>query len=272
MFARVLGASALLLASSAFAAIPNDDIADNSPYTSANWAAGQNGGFGWGNWVHQVSAPTGFAGAFTAQFEGDLNNIKSPTRAWGSFANGSGVQKFAAFRRLQGDDFNTANLLNGQSITMSIEHGGIQQGGFAGMGWGSRSFTDADPQSGGISGATKDQALFGFYGGTSNYSLTDSLGTLDTGIGFTDAGLRVTFTLTNSLSGSYSLSVVRLSDNAVFNFPNRQISGGIDAISLYNYDAEEANVYFNSISLIPAPGAAALLGLGGLIAARRRRA
>jgi hypothetical protein len=270
------GAAALaaVAATPALASIPNSDIADNNtPYVASNsWAAGQNGGFGWGNWVHQISNPTGFAGTYLADSSsGDLNNIKSPNYAWGSYANGTGQQKFAAFRRLQGDDFNTANLVNGQSIIMSMEHGGIQQSGFAGMGWGSRAFTDADPQSAGLSGAIKDQALFGFYGGTANYTLTDSLGTLDTGIGWTDAGLQVTFTLVNAGSGSYNLTVKRLSDNQVFNFNNRQIAGGIDAISLYNFDTEEANVYFNSVSLVPAPGAAALMGLGGLLAARRRR-
>jgi hypothetical protein len=261
------------LAGSAFAAIPNGDIADNSPYPTNNWTGGQNGGFGWGNWVHQVSTGGAFAGAFTAgNSNGDLEDIKSPNHAWGSFANGNGQQKFAAFRRLQGDDFNTANLVNFQSIIMSIEHGDIQNGGFAGMGWGARSFSNADPRASGLSGALFDQALFGFYGGQSNYTLQDALGTLDTGIPFTNRGLRVTFTLTNSLTGTYDLTVERLGPSPqVWNFNNRQINGGIDAISLYNFDAEFGNVYFNSVSLIPAPGAAALLGLGGLLAARRRR-
>jgi hypothetical protein len=73
-------------------------------------------------------------------------------------------------------------------------------------------------------------------------------------------------------TGNYSLRVTRLSDSAVFNFNNRQVSGGVDGIGLFNYDAEFNDQFFNSVALIPAPGAAALLGLGGLCAARRRRA
>jgi len=57
-------------------------------------------------------------------------------------------------------------------------------------------------------------------------------GNLDTGIPFTDAGVKVQFLLVNSFTGTYNLQVTRLSDSVVFNFVGRHINGGIDSIGL----------------------------------------
>lgn len=265
-------AAAVIVAAPAFAALPASDNADDPAY-NAGWNSGSNGGTGWFPWVINVDQAQGFAGTFTAGGgNGDLNNIKSPNRAWGTYANSNGTQKVAAYRRLTGDAFNSANLVNGQKITIFQENGNIQPGGFVGMIFGPTNYGAFQPFSGGLSGTLNGQALFGFFGGDNNYKIVDALGTLDTGIGFTDAGLKVEFTLNNVNTGNYSLRVTRLSDSAVFNFNNRQVSGGVDGIGLFNYDAEFNDQFFNSVALIPAPGAAALLGLGGLCAARRRRA
>lgn len=45
----------------------------------------------------------------------------------------------------------------------------------------------------------------------------------------------------------------------------------ISALSFNTFDTETIDVDIQSVRIIPAPGAAALLGLGGLVATRRRR-
>lgn len=264
-------AAGLALAAPAFAALPAGDNADDLAY-AGGWVGGTNGGFGWFPWVMQVDQGAGFAGTFRAGgTNADLNNIKSPNHAWGMYGNNNGAQKVAAYRRLTGDAFNTNNLVNGQTISIYQENGSIQNGGFVGMSFGASNLGTTDPFSGGIVGVPNGQSTFGFFGGDANYRLTDADGVLDTGIGFTNAGVRVDFTLINTNTGLYNLTVTRLSDSAVFNFNGRHINGGIDSIGLYSYDAEFNDQFFNSVSIVPGPGSMALLGLGGLLAARRRR-
>ncbi|HVU62938.1 MAG TPA: hypothetical protein VHC70_03110 [Phycisphaerales bacterium] len=264
-------AAGLALCAPAFASLPASDNADDPAY-SGGWTGGTNGGYGWFPWVINVDQASGFAGTFLAGAgNGDLNNIKSPNHAWGIYANNGGVQRVAAYRRLTGDAFNTNNLVNGQTITIFQENGSIQGGGFVGMSFGAANLAALDPFSLGLSGSPNGQSTFGFFGGDNDYKIIDADGTLDTGIGFTDAGLRVDFTLVNTSSGAYNMTVTRLSDNTVFNFNGRHINGGIDSIGLYNYDAEFNDQFFNSVAIVPGPGSMALLGLGGLLAARRRR-
>ncbi|HMN42157.1 MAG TPA: hypothetical protein PKE29_15030 [Phycisphaerales bacterium] len=259
------------IASPTLASLPASDNADDAAY-AGGWNAGTNGGSGWFPWVMNVDQAGGFAGTFQAGAgNGDLNNIKSPNNAWGMYGNNNGVQKVAAYRRLTGDAFNTNNLVNGQTITIFQENGSIQSGGFVGMSFGAANLATTDPFSGGLVGTPNGQSTFGFFGGDANYRLTDADGALDTGIPFTDAGLRVDFQLLNSNLGSYNLTVTRLSDSMVFNFNNRHINGGIDSIGLYSYDAEFNDQFFNSVSIVPTPASIGVLGLGGLLAARRRR-
>ena len=264
-----------LVAGQSMASIPASDNADNAAYTvPGNWANGSNGGFGWGQWVFNTFVPTtGSAGPFLGGAANtDLQDVKSPNHAWSSFANGAGSQAFAAYRRLQGDTFNTANLVNGQTVAIAVEHGDIQNGGFAGVGFGAPSFGVASPYSAGLSGTANFQALVGFFGGGTNYELRDAAGTVTTTIPFSNRGLLVEFTLLNTNTGDYTVRLTRIDTPSITQtISGRQVNGGIDAIGLYNYDTEFADVHFNNFSVIPAPGAAALLGLGGLLAARRRR-
>lgn len=273
--ASVAALAGLAIAGSAMASIPANDNADNSTYTTGNnWLSGQNGGTGWGPWVFNTFNPTGSVGSFLGgSGNGDLQDIKSPNKAWGSFANGAGTQAFAAYRRLQGDTFNTANLVNGQTVAISLEHGNIQNGGFAGVGFGAPSFGIASPYSSGLTGSANFQTLVGFFGGSSFYQVRDPAGTLTTSIPFSDRGLRIEFTLNNANTGDYTLKLTRIDTPSITQtITGRQINGGIDSIGLYNYDTEQGDVYFNQFSVVPAPASVALLGLGGLVAARRRRA
>lgn len=273
----VAGLAAVALSAPAFAALPaNDNAEDAAAYVTPNsWAFGSNGGSGWAPWnIQNNNGAAPFTGSFLANNagNGDLDDVDTPPHAWGSYANGTGVQKFAAYRQLTGDGlFVSQNLVNGQSITIYHENGDIQGGGYAGVHFGPTAVGSLDPFAGGTVGALNGQASFGFFGGDNNYKIVDALGTLDTGIPWSNRGFAVTFTLINQNTGQYTMSITRLSDSANFVFPNRQVNGGIFGIGLFNYDTEFGNVYWNSVSIVPTPGSAALLGLAGLCGLRRRR-
>ena len=82
-------------------------------------------------------------------------------------------------------------------------------------------------------------------------------------LGTDDSGLTMAFSwsvtadaeglLDYSSSGTWSY----FGDDGIFSLPDE-------------YDAQSANITSDRVSIVPAPGALALLGLGGLIAGRRR--
>ncbi len=279
------------MTSSALASVPVFDKADHYSPTPGSWSGnGVPGGSTWTtNWVFQTDGGgTGAAGSYLADgSSSDLNNIKSPNYAWGSYANDGGqapsTSRFVASRRFQSDDFNTANLLTGQTFTMYMENGSIQSTGFgaprdgiAGISLGSGGTNDPallDPFVSGNTGAlnTHAQFLMAFRGGSANYFFWDSSGAaVDTGIGFRDSGVRLDFTLNNAFFGTYTATLTPVTGGTPFSY-NGTISGGIDRVSLHNWDAEWNNVYWNTVSVIPTPASVGLLGLGGLAALRRRR-
>lgn len=279
------------MTSSTLASVPVIDKADFYDPTPGSWSGnGVPGGSTWtNNWVFQSdNGGTGAAGSFLAGAgNGDLNNIKSPNRAWGSYANNGGqgdsTARFVASRRFQSDDFNTANMLTGQTFTMYMENGGIQstglgapRDGVAGISLGSGSTTDPallNPFVGGNVGALNSHAQFllAFRGGSANYLFWDSSGaTVDTGIGWRDSGVRLDFTLNNAFLGTYTATITPVTGGTPFSY-NGVINGGIDRVSLHNWDAEWDNVYWNTVSVVPTPASIGLLGFGGLFAARRRR-
>lgn len=280
----------LAIAAPAFAALPASDNASDGVY-SGGLASGLNGGSGWLPWVVQTNGGAGaFAGSYrsTAGAAGGNGASGNPGMsdigslpgnfAWGTFAGGTntnGFGKFAAHRRLTGDAFNTNNLVNGQTIGIGFEHSNINisPSGFAGVKFGG--LQSIDPFTGGLTGTLTGNAMFGFQGGDTTYSIWDNSGKFDTGIAFSRRGLLVEFILVNDFLDLYNLRVTALDTNVVSNFNGRtKRGGGIDQISLYNWYTNGGggqDAHFNQLSLVPAPGAAALLGLGGLMVARRRR-
>jgi hypothetical protein len=139
------------------------------------------------------------------------------------------------------------------------------------MTFGAANLSAFSPFSSGLTGSLNGQSLFGFFGGDANYKIVDADGTLDTGLGFTNRGLSVSFKLINVNTGEYNMRVIELVGNVIHDYNGRHVNGGIDSIGLYNYNAQNNDAFFNSVSIIPAPGTLALLGIGGLIVARRRR-
>jgi hypothetical protein len=287
VLACAAGLSVGAIVSSALAAVPASDNADEATYSSG-WNNGQNGGSGFQPWVFSNFADSGATGGFPAASNADLNAIKSPNRAWGTFSN-QGFSPRSAFYRpfSSGPGSSSDALVNLQTLTVFMENGGIQSAEPAWVGVGLRSGTGiAEPFSGGgipNFASPLNPFLFGFRGGQTTYHIFDAGGDFDTGIGFVNSGLKVEFQLLDQSSGAYQLKVTTLFNSAVSTF-NRSVGATagstLNTLGLFNYnagrdtDANTAfgqNAYFNSISIVPAPSSIALLGLGGLLAGRRRR-
>ena len=81
------------------------------------------------------------------------------------------------------------------------------------------------------------------------------------------ANIRIDFDLTaNTISQYYNGSLIKSGTWATAGYPALSLQG----IDLYG--GTGTDVYYDNASLVPAPASLALLGLGGLLAARRRRA
>ena len=152
----------------------------------------------------------------------------APSRAWGMWANSGGVAD--AIRT-----FDTA-LGVGDTLKVDMDTGFIGTGT---VGFGLRN----------TPGANRFELLF--VGGNTNYTVIDSTGSHDAGLGFTDEGLHVEFTLT--AADTYSVTIYRLSDNASVTMSGTlSSSGAIDRFRAFNADAGSGSTndaYFNNLSI-----------------------
>jgi hypothetical protein len=241
---------------------------DNANNYGDSWLG--NGGFGFEEWQFEIETANGSAGHFLAQssMETDLTNIDSnpSDKAWGTFANEDGFNQAVAYRGF-GDNSLTST---GDIFNMSFEHGGILGGGAVGM------VLRNQNENGSVGDYnTNARFEFGFIGGTNNYSIFDGSGTVDTGIGFTDAGLNLMFELTGV--DAYKLTVNNAFDNSLAGIFTGVLAGtgNLDSVALYNRNAEEANAYFNSLSIfhsraVNAPATAAMMLLAAGFLLRRK--
>lgn len=216
--------------------------ADNANNYGNQWTG--NGGHGFDDWHFISDGAGGSAGHFLADKSNnqDLNHIASnpSDKAWGSYANGNGFNQFEAYRGFSNNSLQQA----GDSFQVSFEHGAIVQGGAVGF------VLRNQNEHNNIGDYNQFSRFeFGFIGGGQHYSIFDGQGVFDTGIGYTDAGLDLTFTLLSD--ELYRLDIFNAFDNSLVQSRNGLLagSGTIDSVSLYNRDAELANAYFNDMQI-----------------------
>jgi hypothetical protein len=230
--------------------VASDDASD--PTYNNGWGTDDNGGTGFSAWssLGHSNSPTGSAGVFIANNSGD-SQINTAGDAFGLYANGGGVSQ--AIRSFT----NAINVTD--TVSLAMDNGFIDGGGTVGFGLQS-------------SGGTN---LFEFYfaNGNPNYQVSQLGGPASTGVGYTNLGLQLSFTLTDA--NSFSFSIDRLFDGVGTNVTtvtgDLAAAGNISRIRLFNANAgfnSDHDAFFNSIVVTAVPEASAYLCFGavGLVA------
>jgi hypothetical protein len=169
--------------------------------------------------------------------------------------------------------FTGGDLGIGQTFNLSFDQGFVDTNpAFAdGDGIGKVGFS---LRSGGIT-----RFEFSLTGGAIGYSVNAATGGGFTAHGSTDEGMTTAFTLTGA--NSYLFSVTYLDTGAIETFSGDLLNtGGLDNVLLSAFNATPAvgqptptaDVYFNSMSIVPEPSSLAMLLTGVVFLLRRRAA
>lgn len=248
------------------------------------WQTGDNGGYGWSPWTLTATWPGGhFVWKSTANADGldngivggiagdkDIDTAIGPVpdqsgdpdpnttdwRSWGMWANSGGLAD--AYRYFTGGPLGIW-----QTFSMDFDNGWIETGGVVGLGLQN------------AAGVTLWEVYF--VGGGTHYINRDAAGPVATSVPYGDEGLNVTFTLVGP--AAYTMTLTRR--DGVSQIINGNLIADADQniarVRAFNFNAgpdSPRDAYFNSMSVIPEPGTAMLLGLGLLLGVgwlRRRR-
>jgi hypothetical protein len=236
-----------LVATSIVATAPAAIVAsDNGSNYGSGWTSGSNGGTGFGAWSFTTSGG-GFKGAYIGD-PGQKGVTGMGSSAFGLYANGG----------------------SGASITASRSFGAaLGVGDSFSFQWGFNWDSDFFGNKGFNLFAGSTEVINVNNGGNDLIKVNGS----NTGFGYGTNAMTWTFTQTTATTvtvtandrdgtGSYS---------AVIN-----VSGALSGFSLYASDlgpGGNREPFFNNFAInsVPAPGALALLGVAGLVGAKRRR-
>jgi autotransporter-associated beta strand protein len=210
------------LAAPAFAQTIAHDDASDAAYNGLTWFNGQASGTGFSNWSLGLSGSTSAGVASSSDNdsgEPSNANINSGGRALRLVASGGATADGLR-------TFTNGALQVGQVFTIWIDNGNIAPGAAVGFGL----QNDA---------AANNRFELFFSGGASNYTISDGLGSSDSGIGFTRGGLRVAVQLESI--NSYRMNIVRNGAPTATFFSTRTLSGtagtGIDKFRVFNFNA-----------------------------------
>lgn len=228
----------------AYGANIGDDNASNAPYGDG-WQSTDNGGTGLGAWTLN-------AGGSGGHYIGTTGEGADPS--FGLFSGGNTASDFANAER----DFTGGALTTGQTFSIDLGNTGVDSGG----GEIGLNLTDG--------GSTV--FTLKFVGGDFNWLINDGGSDFGSGQAFaSDTELAFTFTYEGANNYSYTFG----SSASGSNFNATNTINGIDGFRLFtNEQGSGENFGANDISVVPEPGAFALLG--GLMAltfvALKRRA
>ena len=225
-------------------------IDDASNY--ATWPTGSNGGTGFQPWQLTNGSNSGF-------FIGSSGVIDTGSgTSFGIFANTGDTA--SAIRPFSPGGDSSSILEAGQCFSMAFANGTIQSGSGT-VGFGLQN----------SSGANEMQLYF--IGGQTDYTLDINSQQIDTGIGFTTAGLDITYI--QNTGTAFTLDVTPVGGStSVFN--ENVGAADISQVRIFNANAgpgSGANVYANSLQVIPEASTVGLLacGVGVLLVWKRNR-
>ncbi|HOW97214.1 MAG TPA: DUF5011 domain-containing protein [Kiritimatiellia bacterium] len=216
-----------------------DSAAD--PVYDGSWCDRQEGGGGWTTpwmlWTRDTGSCGYFLQTSTSNGDGDRTgdgDIDTNGRAWGLFAR-DGVTAWA----LRG----FAPLTPWDTLCLSMDNGWIDGDGVVGMG-----LQTSDYQ---------NRVEFYFVAGMAHYILHDGDGPRDTGIPFTDEGLRLLFSIVDGQR--YILTVIERETGIARTFSGRlsgEANAAIELVRFFNYNANAfgadgapRDLYVNSLAL-----------------------
>jgi hypothetical protein len=241
------------------------DSAQN--YTSGNWPSpAPNNGFGFGSWSFNNTTPNG---GFSGQFLGSSGGIDSANgNSFGMYANSAASAQSTALRPF------LQTLTSSQTFSIQMQNGNVTDNG------GQVGFNLQDNSGNNI-------FTFAFLGGGADYQLKlwqspSSFTQVDTGVGFTSGAM--TLSLTEGTGDNWSFSITTGSGTTTLTSAgtgDMLDANIISQVQPFNSNGgasrtlgDNANLYFNNLTVIPEPGTLTLLGtslLGGLFFWRRRR-
>lgn len=285
---KILIASAVMLSpliSTLFGASLAADTASDVAYhglldtpSGNSWVTGDNGGTGFGAWT--LSSATGGFSIGSSAGNGDggggalpLTDIDTShvavndTRSWRIVSNDGLAEATRGF---------TGGALSiGQTFNLGFDNGFVDT---------NPSFADGDAV-GKVGFALRSSGVTRFEfsntggAGSNRYVVNAATGGGNTAVGsFADEGVTTAFTLTGA--DSYLFSVTYLATGATENFSGNLLnSGGLDNVHLSVFNTTPAvglptptaDVYYNSMSIVPEPSSLAMLLTAGVILLRRRR-
>jgi hypothetical protein len=268
---RFLVAAALSLAAALLplraASIASDNAADAA--YSGGWGDLLNGGTGFNAWSVILSSTDGNAnGTFIGDSTGNgsfpSGGINSAgAKAWGLYANnGASVD---AWRSFTTGGPNASNVLAaGQTFSLSMDNGWIN---------GTVGFSLQN-------GAATNRLQFYFVTGDTNYTLQVNGVSSNSGIGWTDGGLNLSYT--QGAGTDWTLAVTPAGGGSTVNFSSTTYgnlaAADISQVKVFNSTAgsgQNYNAFYNNLSIIPEPSSMALILIsmasGSAILARRRR-
>jgi len=190
---------------------------------------------GFGPWAFNNSGNAGnFFGSSTANGDGDNNSDGdiNTTNAFGLFANNGGVA-------ITTRPFSNP-MIPGEQFSVEFDNGFIYNGSTVGIG---------------LQNASGENLMeFYFAGGQSDYKLNASSGETGTGIGFTDEGFALSFSL--KIGGIVDIQITNLGSGAITSFTQNLSNPGagqdIAQLRFFNASAgggSSNDAFINSLSL-----------------------
>jgi hypothetical protein len=230
------------------------DDASNASY-GGGWSDGGNGGAGFNPWGFETHTGSGnsFAGFYIASNSDhpDVKIAPATGKAFALYANGTDFESAAAFRAF------TVPVAAGQSVVLSWETGQYE-----------RKFDTDSPLQGsvgvtlrtGTSWSSADdynngsRFEFGVYQGVANYQVYDGQDDHDTGVPFSEGGVKLKFTLVSP--DTYNLDITTLADQKTKTLTGRKLAGGaggaIDSLCIFDRNWEKNDAYFAGLEVLPA--------------------